>query len=145
VKPAVPVPPAAAPGPATVRCAGTACAQAGQRVVPPIEGAPCSPAGRAGEWSRIDADGEEPLFVCVPREPPPDGVPAPASVPDLNGARLDFAEKYLDRVGVHHDTSGGGAFGIIDRGNWAVCTTTPAGGAPLPPDTSVKLFVEHSC
>jgi hypothetical protein len=66
-------------------------------------------------------------------------------VPDLSGARLDNAERMLDRFGVHHDTSGGGTFGIIDRGNWTVCTTTPAGAAPLPPDTSVKLFVEHSC
>jgi hypothetical protein len=145
VKPAVPAPLVAAPGPSTVRCSGTACTQAGHRVVPPIEGAPCTPAGRAGEWSRIDADGQEPLFVCVPRETPPEGTPAPASVPDLGGARLDFAEKYLDRVGVHHDTSGGGTFGIIDSGNWTVCTTTPAAGAPLTKDTSVTLFVERSC
>jgi serine/threonine-protein kinase len=144
-RPAVPVPPAADPTTGTVRCAGTACTQLGHAVVPPIEGAPCMPQGRAGEWSRIDSDGEEPLFVCVPRESPPGGTPAPATVPDLRGARLDFAEKFLDRVGVSHDTSGGGTFGIIDRGNWTVCTTTPAGAAPLPPDTSVKLFVEHSC
>ncbi|MEA2467634.1 MAG: hypothetical protein QOJ57_1760 [Thermoleophilaceae bacterium] len=145
VKPPVPVPPPADPTIGTVRCSGTSCLQLGHRVVPPIEGAPCTPQGRAGEWSRIDADGEEPLFVCVPRESPPDGSPAPATVPDLGGARLDFAEKFLDRVGVNHDTSGGGTFGIIDRGNWTVCTTTPAGGAALPPDTTVKLFVEHSC
>jgi hypothetical protein len=144
-RPAVPAPPAADPTTGTVRCAGTACSQLGHRVVPPIEGAPCSPQGRDGEWSRIDSDGEEPLFVCVPRESPPAGTPEPATVPDLVGARLDFAEKYLDRVGVSHDTAGGGTFGIIDRGNWTVCTTTPAGAAPLPPDTSVKLFVEHSC
>lgn len=145
VRPAVPVTPAADPTIGSVTCAGTACTQLGHRVVPPIEGAPCTPSGRAGEWSRIDADGEEPLFVCVPREEPPDGTPPPATVPDLRGARLDFAEKYLDRVGVSHDTSGGGTFGIIDRGNWAVCTTTPAALTSLPPDTSVKLFVEHSC
>jgi serine/threonine-protein kinase len=145
VKPAIPVPPAADPSTGSVRCSGTACLQLGHRVVPPIEGAPCTPHGRAGEWSRIDSDGEEPLFVCVPRESPPDGTSPPATVPDLVGARLDFAEKFLDRVGVHHDTSGGGTFGIIDRGNWTVCTTTPAAGSPLRPDTPVKLFVEHSC
>jgi hypothetical protein len=140
-----PGPPAADPTTGTVTCAGTACTQLGHRVVPPIEGAPCTPQGRAGEWSRIDADGEEPLFVCVPREEAPPGTPPPTTVPDLTGARLDFAEKYLDRVGVDHDTSGGGTFGIIDPGNWAVCTTTPPARSALPPDTAVTLFVDHSC
>jgi predicted Ser/Thr protein kinase len=144
-RPTVPVIPPADPTIGTVRCAGTACAQLGHRVIPPIEGAPCTPQGRAGEWSRIDSDGEEPLFVCVPRETPPEGTPLPTTVPDLVGARLDFAEKFLDRIGIPHDTSGGGTFGILDRGNWTLCTTTPAGAAPLPPDTSVRLFAEHSC
>jgi hypothetical protein len=144
-RPAVPVAPPADDTIGTVTCAGTACTQLGHRVVPPIEGAPCTPQDRAGEWSRIDADGEEPLFVCVPREEPPDGTPQPSTVPDLRGARLDFAEKFLDRVGIDHDTSGGGTFGIIDRGNWTVCTTEPPAGAALPPDTTERLFVDHSC
>ena len=70
---------------------------------------------------------------ACPRSPPPAGVPPPASVPDLAGARLDLAEHLLDRLGVKHDTSGGGTFGIIDSGNWTVCTTTPASGAALAP------------
>jgi hypothetical protein len=140
-----PGPPAADATTGSVTCSGTTCTQLGHRVVPPIEGAPCTPQGRAGEWSRIDADGEEPLFVCVPRVEPPAGTPPPATVPDLVGARLDFAEKYLDRIGADHDTSGGGTFGIIDSGNWTVCTTTPPARAVLPLGTSVKLFVEHSC
>jgi hypothetical protein len=126
-----------------VRCSDTACVQHGAKVQPPIEGSPCTPEGHAGQWQRIDADGQEPLFACVPSGTPP--APPLAAVPDLSGARLDNAERMLDRFGVHHDTSGGGTFGIIDRGNWTVCTTTPAAGTPLTPDSSVKLFVEHSC
>lgn len=138
-----PAPPAANPIGGTVRCSDTACVQSGGKVQPPIEGAPCTPAGHAGEWQRIDADGEEPLLACVPSG---SGTPPPlATVPDLAGARLDHAERMLGRFGVDHDTSGGGTFGIIDRGNWTVCTTTPAAGAALTPDSSVKLFVEHSC
>jgi hypothetical protein len=128
-----------------VRCSETACAQHAERVVPPIEGAPCRPFGRPGEWQRIDADGSEPLFGCVPAHAPPDGAPSLTSVPDLAGARLDHAERMLDRFGVGHDTSGGGTFGIIDSGNWTVCTTTPVAGGALAQDASVKLYVDRSC
>jgi serine/threonine-protein kinase len=140
-----PAPPAADPVAGTVRCSSTACAQNGARVEPPIEGSPCRPNGSAGTWTRIDADGQNPLFGCTPAQSPPTGVHPLTAVPDLAGARLDNAERLLDRFGVHHDTSGGGTFGIIDRGNWTVCTTTPAVGAALAPDASVKLFVERSC
>ena len=126
-----PLPAAVAPK-GTVRCASTSCTQGGVRVIPPIEGASC---GSDGKWTRIDADGKQPLFACS------GGIP-PAAVPDLRGARLDHAEKFLDGIGVDHDTSGGGAFGIIDHGNWTVCTTTPPAGAPL---GSIKLFVDRSC
>jgi predicted Ser/Thr protein kinase len=140
-----PPPRAADPSLATVRCSSTACTQRGTRVVTPIEGSTCSPGGRPGEWQRIDADGQNPLFGCVPGESPPNGVRALASVPDLAGARLDHAEELLDRFGVSHDTSGGGVFGIIDSGNWTVCATQPPTGAPLTGDASVKLFVDRSC
>jgi hypothetical protein len=46
---------------------------------------------------------------------------------------------------VHHATSGGGLFGIIDHGNWTVCATKPAAGAALARGASVKLFVDRSC
>ncbi|MEA2440713.1 MAG: hypothetical protein QOH76_2137 [Thermoleophilaceae bacterium] len=140
-----PAPPAANPVGGTVRCSSTACAQQGGRVEPPIEGAPCRPFGRAGEWQRIDAAGSEPLFGCVPAHSPPSGAARLTMVPDLAEARLDHAERMLDRFGVSHDTSGGGAFGIIDSGNWTVCATTPPAGAALAPDTSVKLYVDRSC
>jgi predicted Ser/Thr protein kinase len=140
----------AAPRPAestagTVRCSASACVQLGKRVVPPIEGSPCSPQGRAGTWERIDADGQNPLFGCTPAGSPPAGVLPLATVPDLGGARLDYAERLLDRLGVRHDTSGGGVFGIVDRGNWTVCTTKPGYREPLARDASVKLFVDRSC
>jgi hypothetical protein len=138
-------PRAADPTLATVRCSPTSCTQRGARVEPPIEGSPCAPAGRAGQWKRIDADGQSPLFGCVPAESPPAGAAPLAAVPDLAGARLDHAEELLDRFGVSHDTSGGGTFGIIDRGNWTVCTTTPPAGAALTRDASVKLYVDRSC
>jgi hypothetical protein len=142
-----PGPPAAKPSTDTVRCPSTICTQRGGQVVPPIEGSPCTPQGRTGNWERIDSDGEKPLFACVPDKSPPAGTPVPAGalVPDLARARLDHAENYLARLGVHHDTSGGGTFGIIDSGNWTVCTTTPAAGTALTKDTSVTLFVERSC
>jgi hypothetical protein len=116
-------------------------------VVPPIEGSPCTPQGRTGNWERIDADGQNPLFACTPDASPPGGTPRPAipAVPDLGGARLDHAEHLLDRLGVDHHTSGGGTFGIIDSGNWTVCTTTPASGAALARNQSVTLFVDRSC
>jgi serine/threonine-protein kinase len=140
-----PQPPPANPALATVRCSSTSCTQRGVRVVTPIEGSACRPGGRAGEWQRIDADGQNPLFGCVPSDSPPGGAAALASVPDLAGARLDHAEELLDRFGVSHHTSGGGTFGIIDSGNWTVCTTTPTAGAALAPDASVKLYVDRSC
>jgi predicted Ser/Thr protein kinase len=141
-----PGPPAANPATGTVRCSATACTQLGARVVPPIEGSRCAVQGRTGSWHRIDDD-KSLLFACVPDESPPSSAPRPgvAAVPDLGGARLDHAERLLDRLGVGHHTSGGGTFGIIDSGNWTVCTTTPAAGAALAKDQSVTLFVERSC
>jgi hypothetical protein len=138
-------PHAADPSLATVRCSSTACTQRGARVVTPIEGSTCRPGGRLGEWKRVDADGQNPLFGCVPADSPPAGAAPLGTVPDLAGARLDHAEELLDRFGVSHDTSGGGTFGIIDSGNWTVCTTTPGAGSALAPDSSVKLYVDRSC
>jgi predicted Ser/Thr protein kinase len=131
------------PDAGTVRCITSACSQNGRHVVPPIEGSPCRAQRRAGNWDRIDANGKSPLFACTPAASPPSGTPPPAAVPDLAGARLDYAERLLDRLGVRHDTSGGGIFGIVDSGNWTVCTTKPGSGAAL--SGSVKLFVDRSC
>jgi hypothetical protein len=66
-------------------------------------------------------------------------------MPDLAGARLDRAEDYLDALGSAHDTSGGGAFGIVVRDNWQVCTTTPPAGRTLAPGDEATLFVDRDC
>jgi hypothetical protein len=110
----------------------------------PIEDGDCGAAVARGSWARIDAGGT-PLYACVPSAPPPGGRTVALAMPDLAAARLDRAERYLDRLGVRHDTSGGGTFGIFIRENWLVCTTTPASGASVAPDGSVKLFADHSC
>jgi hypothetical protein len=137
-------PPPASPSRGTIRCSSTACTQHGSRVVPPIEHSTCSLGAQTGSWRRIDDDTSL-LFACVPDESAPDGTRLATIVPDIAGARLDHAEDYLDGLGVDHDTSGGGPFGIIDSGNYTVCTTTPPAGTTLAPDTSVTLFVEGSC
>jgi hypothetical protein len=138
-----PLPPAS-PTAGTVRCGTTACTQSGRRVQAPIEDGRCASGTVVGAWTRIDA-GSPPLIACQPSSAPAGGRKVAIAVPDLADARLDRAETYLDRLGVGHDTSGGGTFGIIDRSNWQVCTTTPRAGATLPPDTSVRLFVDRSC
>ena len=121
---------------ATVRCNTTACVQQGHPVQAPIEDGRCGD----GKWARIDA-GSPPLLACIPASPRA----GPAPLPDISGARLDRAEHYLDQLGIQHDTSGGGFFGIVDSGNWQVCTTTPPAGATISPQDTVKLFVDRSC
>lgn len=145
-KPAAPPPPPPAPRPlaaaspaTTVRCSTTACLQSGHRVQPPIEAGRC---GNGGTWARVD-DGSPPLIACIPAHAPAARGAVP--MPDLAGARLDLAEHYLDQLGVGHDTSGGGAFGVVVRDNWRVCTTTPAAGGTVAPGAQVKLFVDHTC
>ena len=133
--PAVPVP---APGAGTVRCDASDCSQGGREVAPPIEGGECG----TGSWTRLD-DGGAPLLACVPDAPPPTA--ETVAMPDLAGARLDLAEDYLDRLGAAHDTSGGGAFGVVARDNWQVCTTTPPAGEELAPDDVATLFIDRSC
>jgi hypothetical protein len=135
--PATPQVPAASATAGTVRCSTDSCTQAGHEVQPPIENGDCGD----GSWERIDA-GDAPLLACVPAQP---RIPAAIAMPDLTGARLDHAEHYLDRLGAAHDTSGGGTFGVIDSGNWEVCTTTPPAGAALAPDDEAKLFIDRSC
>ena len=133
-------PPAlAAPSPTggTVRCDETNCTQAGGEVQAPIDGGTCG----TGEWTRLDADYPA-LYACDGGTPTTSG---PIPVPDLAGARLDLAEGYLDGLGVAHDTSGGGAFGVIVPDAWVVCGTTPEAGATLAETDGLTLFVDRSC
>jgi hypothetical protein len=112
-------------------------------VAPPIQGSPCARGALAGQWLRIDHGLPEPLLLCVPTRSPPS--PVTGVVPDLAGARLDLAEHALDRLGLSHDTSGGGLFGVVVSSNWTVCTTTPAAGATISSGQKVRLFVDRSC
>lgn len=123
----------------TVSCDGGACHQGGERVAAPVEGARCG----TGAWVRLDADGGTPLLACEPGE----GAAAtpPEHALSLNGAQLDLAETLLDRRGVEHEATGGGALGIIARSNWTVCATAPEAGEPVPASAPVTLFVERSC
>jgi hypothetical protein len=136
--------PVANPTAGTIRCGATACTQGGRAVQAPVEDGRCGSGGAAGAWTRIDA-GSPPLIACEPSAAPPGGRNVAIAVPDLADARLDRAETYLDRLGVAHDTSGGGTFGIVVRSNWQVCTTTPAAGSSLPPDAKLRLFVDRGC
>jgi len=63
-------------------------------------------------------------------------------VPNVTGLPLDAAEGRLDSLGLHYDTSGGGAFGIIIRSNWTVCRQSPA---PHRVASTVVLSVARSC
>jgi hypothetical protein len=119
-----------------VRCGASSCSQEGREVEPPIEGGECE----SGTWARLD-DGGAPLLACVPDSPQASEL----AMPDLAGARLDRAEDYLDALGLAHDTSGGGAFGVVVRGNWVVCTTTPPAGTVLDPEDDTRLFVDRDC
>jgi len=63
-------------------------------------------------------------------------------VPNVTGLQLDAAESRLDALGLHYDTSGGGAFGIVIRSNWTVCRQSPA---PHRVASTVVLSVARSC
>jgi predicted Ser/Thr protein kinase len=149
-RPRAPTPPGAtaagvaAGGGDAVVCRAAACTQGGRVVAAPIVGGTCQRGAGAATWTRIDHRAREPILICLPAAAPPPGAALPP-VPSLAGAQLDRAELALDRLGIAHDTSGGGLFGIVDRGNWTVCATNPPAGAPLSAPARVKLFVDRSC
>ena len=62
------------------------------------------------------------------------------TVPDLVGAPLDEAEDRLDGLGIDHEATGGGLFGIVIRSAWEVCETRPSAGSPA---RAVELIVER--
>jgi hypothetical protein len=63
-------------------------------------------------------------------------------VPDVRGERLDVAERRLEARGLDFEEVGGGAFGIVDRDNWTVCSQEPASGKRA---RTVRLVVERDC
>jgi hypothetical protein len=138
------VPPANGSG-TTVRCHGDRCTQAGGVVRAPAEGQACTRGGRVGTWTRIEADGHDPMLACVLDATDPPLAAVRPDVPDLAGARLDLAERLLDRSGIPYDTDGGGLLGVVLPQNWTVCSSTPSPGASLPTDRPVTLSVDHGC
>jgi serine/threonine protein kinase len=139
---AVPKPPPQPVAFDTVRCATNSCTQGGQRVQTPIDGGNCTVAGRVGIWERLDKQGP-PMFGC--QLDSAGQATASMPMPDVIGARVDWAQNYLDGLGIGHDTLGGGLLGILDESNWMVCASSPKLGATVAAGTKVKLFADHSC
>jgi hypothetical protein len=138
------VPPADGSG-ATVRCAAGRCHQGAAVVRTPADGSSCARGGRPGTWTRIDAAGHDPMLACVLDATDPPLAAVHPRVPDLAGARLDLAERMLDRSGIPYDTDGGGLLGVVLPQNWTVCSTDPDPGTTLPTDTPVTLAVDDGC
>jgi hypothetical protein len=63
-------------------------------------------------------------------------------VPQVQGKRLDVAQKALDDAGLGYEVTGGGAFGVVVRSNWVVCEQRPRAGKVA---KSVELVVGRSC
>ena len=61
----------------------------------------------------------------------------PESVPNVTGQNLDQAEGTLSSDGLTYNVYGGGAFGIVIKSDWTVCSENPSSGKA----TSVKLVV----
>jgi Protein kinase domain len=138
------IPPADASGP-TVRCSAGRCHQGTAVVRAPADGASCTRGRRPGTWTRIEASGKNPMLACVLDAFDQPLAAVHPSVPDLAGARLDLAERVLDRSGIPYDTDGGGLLGVILPQGWIVCSSNPGPGATLPTDVPVTLAVDHSC
>ena len=138
------IPPADASGP-TVRCSAGRCHQGTAVVRAPAGGASCTRGGRPGTWTRIEASGKDPMLACVLDATDPPLAAIHPRVPDLAGARLDLAERLLDRSGIPYDTDGGGLLGVILPQDWIVCSSNPGPGTTLPTNVPVTLAVDHSC
>jgi hypothetical protein len=67
---------------------------------------------------------------------------SPQKVPDVVGQNLDQAEGTLSAQGIGNKVYGGGAFGIVIKSDWTVCSQNPLAGNEA---TSVKLVVARSC
>ena len=137
--------PPADPSGQTVRCGADRCHQGTAVVEAPTEGRACTRGGRPGTWSHIEAAGYNPMFACVLDEGDQPLAALHPSVPDLAGARLDLAERLLDRSGIPYQTDGAGLLGVVLPQDWTVCSSSPSPGATLPTDVPVTLAVDHSC
>lgn len=67
-------------------------------------------------------------------------------MPNVKGQRLDLAETNLRHAGIDPakiTIVGGGAFGIVVKSNWVVCTQVPAPGLAVSP--TPQLSVDRKC
>ncbi len=117
--------PPADPSGQTVRCGADRCHQGTAVVKAPTEGRACTRGGRPGTWSHLEAAGYNPMFACVLNEGDQPLAALHPSVPDLAGARLDLAERLLDRSGIPYQTDGAGLLGVVLPQDWTVCSSTP--------------------
>lgn len=79
--------------------------------------------------------------VTAPAPAPADT--ASATMPDYVGQTLDVAEDELDSMGVTYHEVGGGAFGIVVKSNWEVCSTRPKSGKSIDVASDVALIVQR--
>lgn len=68
---------------------------------------------------------------------------ASAKVPSVVGERLDVAEMDVQAAGLTFTEVGGGAFGIVVKSNWTVCSTKPAAGKKA--TGPIALIVDRKC
>ena len=67
-------------------------------------------------------------------------------MPNVTGQRLDLAESNLQRAGFDPTKImivGGGAFGVVVKSNWQVCTQAPGPGEVV--STAPRLKIERTC
>jgi hypothetical protein len=63
-------------------------------------------------------------------------------VPDVEGKRLDIAQRTLDDAGLGYEVTGGGRLGAVPRKRWRVCEQRPRAGKRA---ENVQLIVARSC
>ena len=131
--------PTAAAG--TVRCTANLCTQAGKRVQAPIEDGTCGGRHRhvvAHRRGRSAAD----RLRATRRA----GQPAAHHHRAGRAGRPARPRAPLPRQPRHQARHlRGGLLGILDDSAWMVCASSPAAGARVTPDQTVKLFAERSC
>jgi hypothetical protein len=65
------------------------------------------------------------------------------AVPDVIGQPLDLAKARLARARFEVDVSGGGVFGVLDDGNWAVTAQQPAAGTFVEQGSTVAVAIRR--
>lgn len=101
-----------------------------------------------GATGEVGASAPATVTVAATVTAPAVTAPAPAdtasaTMPDYVGQTLDVAEDELDSMGVTYHEVGGGAFGIVVKSNWEVCSTRPKSGKSIDVASDVALIVQR--